>query len=101
MYVVVHHQIKDQQTAFARGLKLMTNEGAPSGTRVLQFYPAQDGSAVTCLWESASIHDVQGFVDATLGDASVNTCYEVAAEKAFAERPLGISGAPASPPATV
>jgi len=29
-------------------------------------------------------------VDSTLGDCSVNTCYEVDAERAFAEQPLGI-----------
>ena len=39
-------------TAFARGERLQRGEGAPQGTRVLQFYPSQDGTLVTCLWES-------------------------------------------------
>ena len=47
MYVVVQHQIKDPQTAFSRGEKLIKNEGAPEGVRGLQFYPSTDGSAVT------------------------------------------------------
>jgi hypothetical protein len=47
------------------------------------------------LWESPSVDAVQGYVDATLGDSSVNRCYEVEAAKAFAERPLGIQPAPA------
>ena len=55
MYVVVHHAIKDSSIAFDRGRKLMVGEGAPPSTRVLQFLPSLDGSAVTCLWESASV----------------------------------------------
>jgi len=29
MYVVVQHRIKNPQTAFSRGERLMTNDGAP------------------------------------------------------------------------
>jgi hypothetical protein len=94
MYTVVQHRIKDPQAAFARGEKLMKNEDAPRGARVLQFYPSQDGSAVTCLFEAESVESVQEYVDSVLGDASENTCYEVDAEHAFAEGP---SGLPASP----
>jgi hypothetical protein len=94
MYVVVQHQFKDPQTAFARGEKLIKNEGAPDGVRGLQFYPSTDGSAATCLWEADSVEAIQQYVDSTLGDSSQNTCYEVDAEQAFAERPLGL---PASP----
>ena len=77
MYVVVQHTIKDSQVAFARGERLIKNEGAPAGVRVLQFYPSQDRSGSTCLWEADSVADVQGYVDSTLGDSSENTCYEV------------------------
>jgi hypothetical protein len=90
MYVVVQHQFKDPQTAFSRGEKLIKNEGAPAGVRGLQFYPSRDGAAATCLWEADSVQAIQGYVDSTLGDSSVNTCYEVDAEQAFAERPLGL-----------
>ena len=47
-------------------------------------------------WKSASVEDVQSYVDTTLGDAGVNTCYELDAEKAFADRVLGLSAAPAT-----
>jgi hypothetical protein len=94
MYVVVQHQFNNPQTAFARGEKLIRNEGAPTGVRGLQFYPSSDGSAATCLWEADSVEAIQQYVDSTLGDSSVNTCYEVDTEQAFAERPLGL---PASP----
>lgn len=95
MYVVVQHKIKDQQAAFSRGETLIKNEGAPEGSRGLQFYPAQDGSAVTCLWEAASVESIQQYVDGVLGDAAENTCYEVNAEQAFARQPLGLSENPA------
>jgi hypothetical protein len=90
MYVVAQHEINNQKTAFSRGEKLIKNEGAPEGVRGLQFYPSTDGSAVTCLWEAESVEAVQGYVDSTLGDSSQNTCYEVDADQAFAERPLGL-----------
>ena len=90
MYVVALHQIKNPDAAFSRGQKLMTNQGAPAGVRVLQFYPSRDRSAVTCLWESPSVALVQKYVDATLGDSSENTCYNVDAEFAFARQPLGV-----------
>jgi hypothetical protein len=91
MYVVVQHRFKDPQTAFSRGERLVKNEGAPTGVRGLQFYPAKDGSGATCLWEADSVEDVEGYVDSTLGDSSENLCYEVDAEQAFARQPLGIS----------
>jgi hypothetical protein len=81
MYVVVLHQFRDPPTAFARGQKLIMNEGAPPGVRGLQFYPSADGSVVTCLWESDSVEMIQEYVDSTLGDSSANTCYEVDAEQ--------------------
>ena len=96
MYVVVQHEIRDQQTAFLRGERLMKNEGAPHGVRVLQFYPSQDGTAVTCLWEADAVQPVRSYVDSTLGDSSDNTCYEVNTDQAFAERPSGLSASPAA-----
>jgi len=90
MYVVALHKIKDQGTAFSRGEKLMKSEGAPAGVRNLQFYPSRDRSNVTCLWEAPSVKSVQEYVDATLGNSSENTCYEVDSDQAFARQPLGL-----------
>ena len=91
MYVVVQHQFKDPETAFARGQRLIKNEGAPAGVRGLQFYPSSEGSAATCLWEAPSVAAVQEYVDSTLGDSSENLCYEVNADMAFATQPTGIA----------
>lgn len=90
MYVAVLHQFQDPPTAFARGEKLIMNEGAPAGARGLQFYPSTEGTVATCLWEADSVESIQQYVDSTLGDSSINTCSEVDAEQAFAEQPLGL-----------
>ena len=97
MYVIVHHEIQEPDTAFKRGEKLMRGDGAPAGVRVLQFYPSTDASTVTCLWESEAVAPVQQYVDATLGDSSINTSYEVDADQAFSDRPLGLPATPALP----
>jgi hypothetical protein len=91
MYVVVQHRFSDPDTALSRGEKLIKNEDAPSGVKGLQFYPSQDRSAATCLWESDSVEAVQEYVDTTLRDSSENTCYEVDAAMAFSRQPLGIA----------
>jgi hypothetical protein len=90
MYVILQHQIKNPQTAFSRGEKLMKNDGAPAGVRVLQFYPSRDGTHVSCLWEAPTVASVEVYVDSTLGDSSENACYEVDSEQAFARQPLGL-----------
>ena len=94
MFVVVQHQITDPPAAALRGERLQRGAGAPSFTRVLQFLPSQDGTLVTCLWESTSVENVQSYVDETLGDTSVNLCYAVEDSAAFAERPVGIAERP-------
>ena len=94
MYVVVHHHIKNPDASFQRGQRLISGDGAPEQVKVLQFYPSEDLSLVTCLWESDSVERVQDWTDAVLGDASENICYPVASDQAFAERPLGLPAAP-------
>jgi hypothetical protein len=93
MYVVVQHHIKNAETALPRGQRLISGTGAPERVQVLQFYPSQDLSEVTCLWEADSIESVQRWVDSTLGDSSENICYPVDSDQAFAERPLGLPAA--------
>ena len=97
MYVVVHHWFRNPQVAFSRGVKLMTNDGAPSGVRVLQFYPNKDGSGATCLWEAPAVAPVQRYVDSVLGDSSDNNCFEIDGEQAFSQLPLGMRESAAIP----
>jgi hypothetical protein len=94
MLVIVQHSLTDPPAAFARGERLQRGEGAPEGTQVLQFFPSQDGTLVTCLWESDSVADIQTYVDETLGDSSDNLCYAVETSAAFARLPSGIASKP-------
>ena len=61
---------------------------------MLLFYPSNDASAVSCLWEAPSTDQVRRYVDEVLGDASENAYFEVDADEAFAERPLGLPTSP-------
>jgi len=90
MYVIAHHHFIDPKTAFARGDKLIKNEGAPAGVSGLQFYPSQDGTEAVCLWRAPSVESIQRYVDATLGDSSKNDCYAVDSEHSFADRPADL-----------
>ena len=80
MYVIVQHELIDPPAAFARGERLKRERGSPGGASALQFFPSEDGTIVTCLWEARSVDDVQSFVDAVLGETSVNSCYAVDAD---------------------
>jgi hypothetical protein len=95
MYVVVNHQLTDPPTAFERGKKLMSGEGAPPDTRVLQFLPSREADMVTCIWQADSITSLQTYVDETLGDSSSNACFEIDAEQAFADDLPDLQQAPA------
>lgn len=94
MYVIVHHHIKNSETALQRGERLMYGDGAPDQVHVLQFYLGQAAPIATCLYEADSVESVQGWVDEVLGDASDNTSYAVDEGPSFAERPLGLPATP-------
>jgi hypothetical protein len=78
--IVLQHRIIDPKTAFARGENLLTGNGAPDGTRVLQFYPSRDRNEVVCLWESNSVAELREYADGVMGDSSDNAYFEVDAE---------------------
>ena len=80
MFIVVHHTINDQESAFARGQNLLEGTGAPAGVRLREFYPARGGADVFCLWEGSSLDEVRDYVDATMGDSSGQEYFEVDAE---------------------
>jgi hypothetical protein len=80
MLIVLQHRITNPATAFTRGQNLLDGNGAPQGTRVLQFYPSTDRNAVFCLWESNSIDELREYADAVMGDSSENSYFEVDVE---------------------
>jgi hypothetical protein len=81
VYVGVHHRIKDADAAFSRGQALLQGDDAPPGVQLREFYPSQDRTAATCLWEGDSLESVREYVDSTLSDAAENTYFEVDAEQ--------------------
>ncbi len=83
MFIVVQHAIKQAPEAFARGQDLLEGRGAPAGVQVRKFYPSTDQSAVFCLWEGNSVGELRAYVDATLGDSSENTYFEIDTEQAL------------------
>jgi hypothetical protein len=99
MLIVVQHTLLDPPAAFVRGERLKRGDGAPSGARVLQFLPSEDGTLVTCLWEGQAVDAIQAFVDETLGDSSKNLCYAVEESEAFADLPVATAAPPAPLPA--
>ena len=90
MYVVVQHRIKDPEAAFTRGEKLIKNEGAPGRRAGPAVLPEHGRVRRDVPVGGPSVEAIQAYVDSTLGDSSENTCYEVDAEQAFSERPLGL-----------
>jgi hypothetical protein len=81
VYVGVQHRIKDAEAAFSRGQALLQGDEAPPGVRLREFYPSQDRTAATCLWEGDSLDSVREYVDSTLGDAAENSYFEVDPEQ--------------------
>jgi hypothetical protein len=82
VFIVLQHRIIDPEPAFARGENLLTGNGAPAGTRVLQFYPSRDRKEVVCLWEGNSVAELREYADGVMGDSSDNAYFEVDAELA-------------------
>jgi hypothetical protein len=82
MYVAIVHRVKDPQAMLARGEALTDPSNAPAGVVGRQFCPSRDLSAATCVWEAGSVDAVRDYVDATLGDASDNTYFEINTEYA-------------------
>jgi hypothetical protein len=78
MKVGVIHRISDPEAAQSAGQSLFEPH---AGVQLLQFFPSQDLSTATCLWEAESIDAVRDLVDPTLGDASEQTYFAVATEQ--------------------
>jgi hypothetical protein len=87
---LVQHRFRDPQTAFARGERLIKNEGTPAPRPRPAVLPGEGWLRRYLPVEADSVEDVQGYIGSTLGDSSKNLCYEVDAEQAFARQPLGI-----------
>ena len=83
MYVGVVHKINDPEAMLSRGERVSNAANAPAGVRPLEFFPATDLTAATCLWESGSVETLRDYVDGTLGDSCENSYFEISTEHAL------------------
>jgi hypothetical protein len=81
-YIVVQHQIKDQETFYGLTDEVVGN--VPPGVQVRQFCPSEDKSQAVCLWEAPSLEALRSYCDTMAGPEVVeNTYYVVNEEYAF------------------
>ena len=75
LVIAQHTNITDPAAFWAKAQSVVG--ATPAGTSVLSVFPSQDGKTGTCIWEAASVMDVQKFLDDNVGSVSKNFCYEV------------------------
>ena len=75
MLVIAHHDIQDPETFWAAAQSI--GSSMPSNLKLHSVFPSTDMKTGTCVWEAPSVHDVQKFVDDSVGNVSKNSFYEV------------------------
>jgi hypothetical protein len=75
MFVIAHHFIQQPEEFWAAA-----QQGAaalPANLKLHSVLPSKDMRTGTCVWEAASVNDVQRFLDEKMGSTAKNVCYEV------------------------
>jgi hypothetical protein len=74
MYIVVNHQITDQEKFLA-----ISTAGAPASEdfKLHAFLPAVSHKTATCFWEAPDTESLKQFLEPILGASSVNTYSEI------------------------
>lgn len=75
MLVIAQHKITDPEQFWSTAKTL--SAAVPHYLRLHSVMPSTDQTNGTCIWEAASVSDVQQFLDEHLQEFSVNVCYEV------------------------
>ncbi len=75
MLVIAHHKIQDTEQFWSLAKSLTPS--LPPYLKLHSVFPSMDKKSGTCIWEAASVRDVQQFLDEQFGDVSQNSCYEV------------------------
>jgi hypothetical protein len=75
MLVIAHHDIQDPETFWSAAKNI--GSVMPSSLKLHSVFPSADMKSGTCVWEAASVGEVQKFLDDNVGNVSKNTCYEV------------------------
>jgi hypothetical protein len=75
MFVIAHHFIQQPEEFWATA-----QQGAaslPANLKLHSVFPSKDMKTGTCVWEAASVKDVEAFLDERMGSMAKNVCYEV------------------------
>ncbi len=75
MLVIAQHKVHDPEKFWSAAKTLVAT--LPPYLKVHSIFPSMDKHFGTCIWEAASVRDVQQFLDENAGDISENFCYEV------------------------
>ena len=75
MIIIAHHNISDPEGFWAAAKEVTAN--LPGGFKLHAVYPSEDGKTGTCIWEAATVGEVQQFLNENAGKFAKNFCYEV------------------------
>jgi hypothetical protein len=75
MFIVVEHEITNKDAFFGAAEQVV--DGAPSGTKPIQFLPSTDSKRAVCLWEAKSVDAVKNFLEKKIGKSAKNIYYAV------------------------
>lgn len=92
MYIVVQHQIRDPETAWAIAGEALAD--LPAHLKLHHSLPNADGTAAVCLWEADSVEAVRDLLEPAIGHVSQNSYFAVG------EQAIGLPADSASSPAS-
>ncbi len=81
MLVIAHHFINDPEAFWA--ISNQSVASLPASVRLHSVFPSRDLKTGTCVWEAATVGEVQDLLDRTVGNISKNVCYEVREDMAM------------------
>jgi hypothetical protein len=92
MHIVVLHRITDPDKFFSMDAEEVAG-GGPPGVQGRQFFPSQDRSLATCLWQADSLDALRDYLDPATAGVSENTYFEVDTENAMGLPEAAAAGA--------
>ena len=75
MLVIAQHKIQDPEKFWSMAQAITSI--LPPYLKLHSVFPSMDKKSGTCIWEAASVNEVQKFLDENVGSISENFCYEV------------------------
>lgn len=74
MFILIEHTITHRDDFFGLVPKV---SDAPSGIKVLQFFPSKDKNHAVCLWEAISVDVLKDYLEPLTAKSSRNIYFEV------------------------